>query len=306
MRKVLIENLLEVERIKLIINYDVSRTLTENLFTEQKTDFSGYDALNPMNQNYGKSSETPMHYKNWDIHDWFTLTQLTLMALGFATGGVTSIIAMALGGILDLSEAIVFWKKDNDPYMATVMVILSTLGINDLMKIPIVKKYGIEGTKELIKKSKEGTKLTIDEIKDLKTLGEHIVKNAGNIIPLFKNGIKRKILQYLSKKSAKQLMNLLLVLNKTKYPLLIAGTWIPFDYVYIYVFRDDIEKLNLRNENSFIKVIKFVESKLSGKEITTDMVLPNFKSFDISEFKSIKNDSLIESVSHEFIQKYRK
>lgn len=306
MTKVSDESLLEIERVKSIIIYDVSKTATENFFVEQKPDFSGYDILNPMNPNYGKKTEDPLGLKNWDTHDWFTLVQLTLLVLGFATGGITSIVAFALGSIVDVAEAGIFLVKDKDPYMATVMLILSILGVNDLMKLPIVKKYGVKGTKELMKRAKDGVKLSVEEIRDLKKLGEQIAKNSGEIIPLFKKGLKRKILNYLSKKNTKQLLNLLVVLNKSKVPLFIAGTWIPFDYVYIYVFRDDIEKMKLRNENAFLQIINWVESKLGGKEITSEMLLPSFQDIDINEFPSVQNDSLSNVVVQQMIKKYDK
>lgn len=269
-------------RIKLLINYDVSKSATENLFSEQKPDFGGYDILNPMNPNYGKkTNEDPLGLKNWDVHDWFTLVQVVLLFLGLFTGGVTSIVALALGSIVDVAEAGVFLVKDKDPYMATVMFILSFLGINDLMKIPIVKKYGIEGTKQLIKKAKEGVELTAEEVQDLKKLGEYIVKNSKEIIPLIKRAIRLRVTKYLSKKSVKWLLNFLFIINKGKIPLLIAGTWIPFDYLYIYVYRDDIDKMKLRNENAFIQIVQWVKTKLEGKEVTSEELVRNIEKMNI-------------------------
>lgn len=252
-------------RTKLLMTYDVSKTATENLFTEQKSDFIGYDALNPMNPNYGKKEKgSGLH--NLDIHDWFSLVQVVLIVLGFTTAGTTSIIAFALGAVVDIVEAGIFLAK-GDPYMATVMLILSIFGINDLMKIPIVKKYGIEGTKQLVRKYKGGGKLSSTELDDLKKLGEYISKGYEEFIPLLKKSVKMQVVKYLSKKSIKWLLNLIIILNKGKLPVLVAGTWIAFDNFYIYVFRDDIKKMKLRNENAFIQIIQLVESQLSGKEV---------------------------------------
>jgi hypothetical protein len=274
-------------RTKLLINYDVAKTLTENIIYEQPDSVmdrrigiedSNMKALglDPNNlsdvKKYRQMTDptfgTIEWMKTWDVHDWFTLVQLVLLYLGFFTGGASAIIAMALGTTVDVAESAIFWIKDKDPYMATVMLILSLLGVNDLMKIPTVKKLGIEGTKELIKKAKEGVeRLTKEEIEDLKKLGQYIGKNSGEFISLTKKAIKTGITKYLSKKSLKWLLNLLIVLNKTKMPLLVAGTWITFDHFYIYVFRDDIKKMKLRNENTFIQIVKYVETLLSGKEI---------------------------------------
>ena len=110
------DNILEsFNRTKLLINYDVSKTATENLFLEQKPDFGGYDILNPMNPNYGKkTNEDPLGVKNYDVHDWFTLVQLVLLAAGFFTGGATAAVAFALEGVVSFAEAIVFFVKDKN------------------------------------------------------------------------------------------------------------------------------------------------------------------------------------------------
>jgi hypothetical protein len=226
--------------------------------------------------------------KTWNVHDWFTLVQLVLLYLGIFTAGTTSIIALALGTVIDVVEAGIFLVKDDDPYMATVMLILSMLGINDLMKIPTVRKLGVEGTKQLIRKAKEdAARLTKEEIEDLKKLGQFIGSKSQEFIPLIKKAIRLQVTKYLSKKSLKWLLNLMIILNKTKLPLLVAGTWISFDNFYIYVFRDDIKKMKLRNENVFIQIVQFVGNLLDGKEINKeDFVRENIP----MDSTSLKND----------------
>lgn len=285
------DNILEsFNRTKLLINYDVSKTATENLFLEQKPDFGGYDILNPMNPNYGKkTNEDPLGVKNYDVHDWFTLVQLVLLAAGFFTGGATAAVAFALEGVVSFAEAIVFFVKDKDPYMGVVMALLSVLGIDDLKRIPVIKKYGIEGTAQLLKKYKEGIeKLTKEEIEDLKILGKYVRQNAGELIPLFEKGIKRLVLKYFAKKGAKFVLNTIYLIDKGKKPLFIAGTWIPFDYVYMYVYRDDIEKMNLRNKNVFVQIVQWVKSKLGGKEITAEEILKNVEKRGIN-YSTVQN-----------------
>lgn len=261
-------------RVKLIMNYDVSKTATENSVNEQVIVTPSWSIF--------KFNEW---MKTWDTHDWFTLVQLVLMFLGFFSGGMTSIVSLALGTVAGVAEAAVFLVRDKDPYMATVMLILSILGVDDLMRIPVVKKLGIEGTKQLIRKSKDGVKLTADEIADLKKLGEYIVKNAEEIIPRFKIGIKRTILKYLSKKGSKWALNFIYSLDKTKKLIYVAGLWIPFDYWYIYTFKDDIEKMNLRDNNSFFRIVKWVEDKLKGQNPKTEEIL----NYNV-DFSVIEND----------------
>lgn len=281
-------------RTKLLINYDVSKTLSENEVKEQ--------IIIPPNLSYNLFN----WIKTWDTHDWFTLVQLVLMFLGLFTGGTTSIIALALGTIVGVAEAAVFYFKDGDPYMATVMMILSVFGVDDLMRIPIVKKYGIEGTKQLIKRSKDGAELTAQEIADLKALGKYIKDNIDQIIPQFKFAIKRQVMKYISKKGTKWVMNFIYTVDKTKKMIFVAGTWIPFDYWYIYTFKDDIEKMSLRDNNSFFRIVKWVESKISGEELPSDeqIMMDNF-SFDgmINDFPKFDTTKVDNRPKKEILQR---
>ena len=258
------------ERIKLIMNYNVSKTLTENITNEQV--LTGIGILRP---------DASFNFSNWiksfDSHDWFTTVQVALMFLGFFTGGVTSVIAIGLAGVAGLAEAKLYFDE-GDPYMGTLMLILGLIPGDEILKLPgigeIVKKYGVKGVKELIKKNKEGVKLTSNEIKDLKKLGEGIVSEAGQINQLFKSNIKKRVLLNFSKKSTKWLLNFLLMFRKTKAPIWIAGTWIPFDYLYIYAFRDDIQKMDLRNKNTFLNIIRWVGEKIGWIQITPQDLEP--------------------------------
>ncbi len=287
-------------RTKLLINYDVSKTLSENEVKEQ--------IIIPPDLSYNLFN----WIKTWDIHDWFTLVQLVLMFLGLFTAGTTSIISLALGTSVGVAEAAVFYVKDGDPYMATVMMILSVFGVDDLMKFPIIKKYGIEGTKQLIRRSKDGAQLTAQEIADLKALGQYIKDNLDQIIPKFKFAIKRQVMKYISKKGAKWVMNFIYALDKTKKMIFVAGTWIPFDYWYIYTFRDDIAKMSLRDNNSFFQIVKWVESKISGgkeqsdKQAESEQILMDNFSFEqiVDDFPKFDTTKINSTPKKELIQKY--
>lgn len=258
------------DRIKLIMNYNVSKTLTENITSEQV--LTGIGILRP---------DASFNFINWiksfDSHDWFSTVQLTLMFLGFFTGGITSVVAMGLAGVAGLAEAKLYFDE-GDPYMATLMLILGLIPGDEILKLPgigeVVKKYGVKGVKELIKKNKNGVKLTSNEIKDLKKLGEGIVSESGQINQLFKSNIKKRFLLNFSKKSTKWLLNFLLMFRKTKAPIWVAGTWIPFDYLYIYAFRDDIQKMDLRNKNTFLNIIRWVGEKIGWVQITPQDLEP--------------------------------
>jgi hypothetical protein len=290
------ENIEFLDRMKLIMNYDVSKTLSENTVNEQII-------VSPASSIF-KFTEW---MKTWNTHDWFFLVQMILLFLGFATGGATSLVAFLLAIGVDLAEAMVY-VSEGDPYSAVMVAILAIIPANELLKLPgirdILQRRGIDGIKKLIKKNKKGEKLTPDEIKDLKIFGEKIVGEAENIKILFGKSIRRIIASYVKTKSTKWILTFLLAIKKTKTPIMIAGVAIPFDYLYMYVYRDDIEKMNLRNNSFVMKIINWVGEQIGWIEVTPDdltkEVNDSVGNLDISEFPSVPynenpkvNDTLV-------------
>jgi hypothetical protein len=95
-------------------------------------------------------------------------------------------------------------------------------------------------------------------------------------------------------------LNFLYTIDKGKAPLFIAGTWIPFDYLYMYVYRDDIEKMNLRNKNAFIQIVQWVKNKLGGKEVTAEEILKNLenKNIDYTTVPVPTNENAFETLEN--------
>lgn len=293
-----------LEKMKMIMNYDASLTLSENLIKEQNhPDFSGYDIFKP---NYVPNPNDPK--LDMDIHDWFTVIQLSLLVAGFATGGVTSIVAFALQAVVDLVEAGVF-IHEGDPYMGVLMAILGLVGADELMRIPglkeLIQRRGIQGIKDLIKKNKDGIELAYQEIKDLKLLKEKINENVELVKKLFGIGVKKRFLSFLSKKNTKYLMNVLLALRKTKLPIFVAGTWIPFDYLYIYVFRDDIEKMQLRDKNVFLGIVRWVGEKLGGKEVSKEDLIQNIDDYTVNDYNDLPSGVNYDSLNNSVMKRTR-
>jgi hypothetical protein len=276
------ENVDSFTRMIQIMNYDLSKTLIENEIKEQiiiKPSLS-FDLFNWM--------------KSWNTHDWLLLVQLILVLLGFLTGGTTALVAFLLAVGVDLTDAMLY-LSEGDPYSAAMVAILAIVPANELLKLPgikdIVQKRGVGGIKKLIKKNKSGQTLSPDEIKDLKFFGEKVIEEAEEITKLFSSAIKRLLLTYVSKKSTKWILNFLLIVRKTPAPIKIAGVAIPFDYLYMYVYRDDIKKMDLRNNSFVMKIINWVGEQIGWIEITPQMLhqetIQGINELDTSEFPSI-------------------
>jgi hypothetical protein len=282
------ENIESLQRIRLIMDYDVSKTLYENTIQEQ-------DIFDPSYvPNYESTFDFIQWMKTWNTHDWLLLLQVVLLILGFFTGGATALIAFLLSTGVDVTDAIIYYKE-GDYYSATLFLILAIIPANELLKIPglkdIIKKRGVDGLIKLIRKNKSGNILSSDEIKDLKFLGEKIVGGAKEIKILFGYAIKRLLMAYVSRKSTKWILNFLLAIRKTKTPVMVVGTAVLFDHLYLYAFRDDINKMNLRNNNTIVKIIKTVGDLLGWREVTPEMLKPEIykeiEKMDISEAPSV-------------------
>jgi hypothetical protein len=271
-------NLGELSKLRMLMIYDTSKTATENLFLEQKTDFSGYDILNPMNPNYGKkTNDDPLGLKNWDTHDWLSLIQILLFVLGLFTAGITSAIALGMGTITGLADAVVYLVKDKNLYMGVMSAILSFIPGDEVFKLPgigqVIKKRGIGGVQNLIKKYKDGVDLTKAELDDIVLLGEKLRENSQTLKNILSIGTKKILIEQLSKKSTKWIMNFLVKFKKFIPVIYVGGSAFTFDQIYVTVFEDDIKKMDLRNKSIYIQVANWVKSKLSGEEITQEDLL---------------------------------
>jgi hypothetical protein len=204
-----------------------------------------------------------------DAHDWFTMFQLLMIGGGVFTGGLTSVSLFLLAAVADLAESYYFWKVDKDPYMAVIMAIFAVIPDGGLLEIPglskIIQKRGVEGIKQLVRKNKQGLPLTPDEIIDLNFFNEQILINKKRLQVLFRNQLKNKLKLYIAGKSPKWIMNFLLMIRPIKEPIKIGGSLIAFDYLYAYIFRDDIEKMQIRNKNVLLNMARYVKNLLSGK-----------------------------------------
>ena len=316
------ENIDSIERIKFLMEYDVMKTLSENILLEQPTDIqklakekgfgpvslSRAQELNSQGklgntfsipisgqakvlasrepavqkfkkEKYGSidlpstdirriySRENKLH--KMDAHDWFTMFQLLMIGGGFLTGGATGLLLFLVAAVADLAEAVYFWKVDKDPYMAVIMAIFAVIPDGGLLEIPglskIIQKRGVEGIKQLVRKNKQGLSLTPDEIIDLNFFNEQILINKKRLQVLFRNQLKNKLKLYIAGKSPKWIMNFLLMIRPIKEPIKIGGSLIAFDYLYAYIFRDDIEKMQIRNKNVLLNMARYVKDLLSGK-----------------------------------------
>jgi hypothetical protein len=278
-----------VSRAILMMKYDLTKTLEENIMSEQyNTVTRGHtitlEQVNPL-EVVGKVIGTPLlltdymirHYmsrfynwlKTFDAHDWMTVIEMSSMIAASFSGPFAPIF-LGIGGAAAAYDSYLYFKE-GDPYMGTIMAALSLIP-GGWAKIifkssKVLQKRGVQGLINLIKKYKSGAKMTKEQLKDLATFGVEFAKKSSEV----KDAMVKQLSDSFAKKSLKFLTKFLLGLGKLGFNLSkmifnVGGTIYTFDQIYLYVFRDSVFKnkkyLDSRTTNSVRNRIKSLIDKL--------------------------------------------
>jgi hypothetical protein len=230
-----------VSRSILMMKYDLTKTLTENIISEQSV-LTDYMIRHYMSQFYN-------WLKTFDTHDWLTVIEVSAMIAATVSGPFAPIF-LGIGGAAAAYDSYLYFK-DGDPYLGTIMAALSLIpggivkGIFKSSKV--LQKRGVDGLINLIKKYKSGAKMTKEQLKDLATFGVEFAKKSSQVKGVMSKEFSKGLLASLSKKSPKFLANFLLGLTKlgldlSKMVFSIGGTVYGFDQIYLYVFQDSVFK----------------------------------------------------------------
>ncbi len=258
-----------VSRSILMMKYDLTKTLTENIISEQSV-LTDYMIRHYMSQFYN-------WLKTFDTHDWLTVIEVSAMIAATVSGPFAPIF-LGIGGAAAAYDSYLYFK-DGDPYLGTIMAALSLIpggivkGIFKSSKV--LQKRGVDGLINLIKKYKSGAKMTKEQLKDLATFGVEFAKKSSEVKPAMVKQLSDNTVKYFLKKSLKYLTNFLLWLGKlglnlSKMVFYVGGTAFTFDQIYLYVFRDSLFKnekyLDSRTQNSTRKKIVEMINFLSKNE----------------------------------------
>jgi hypothetical protein len=281
----LIEGNDAASRAILMMKYNLTKTLTENTISEQYT--VTLEQTNPLEipskitnvigapfvlTDYMIRQYMSRFYnwiKTFDAHDWMMVIEMSSMIAASVSGPFAPIFLL-IGGAAAAYDAHLYFKE-GDPYMGTIMLALSLIPGGWAKTIfkgsKVFRKRGVEGLKNLIKKSKSGTKMTKEQLKDLATFGIEFAKKSSEV----KDAMVKQLSNSFAKKSLKFLTKFLLGLGKLGFNLSkiifnVGGTIYTFDQIYLYVFRDSVFKnkkyLDSRTTNSTRKRIKALIDKL--------------------------------------------
>ena len=281
----------DINKFKLLMIYDNSKTYSENLFLEQtayemhleKIFADPEKAQEFLDANSKVIKGLYDWFSTFDSHDWLSLIEVSSGLLGLIPTPLSPFL-LGISLVAGLSDAGVYFVE-GDPYMGTMMMALSIIPGGELLVAlkgnKVLKKRGAKGCKELIKKYKKGIKLTTEELDDLTKLSVSIPKNADEVKRLLKYNITKNMIKTIGSKSTKYLMNLLLFLKRIGVIKLgdivfkVGAVTYTFDKLYLYVFRDSIfankEILDKRTTND----LRYLINKLLGydKEVQEYILL---------------------------------
>ena len=281
----------DINKFKLLMIYDNSKTYSENLFLEQtayemhleKIFADPEKAQEFLDANSKVIKGLYDWFSTFDSHDWLSLIEVSSGLLGLIPTPLSPFL-LGISLVAGLSDAGLYFAE-GDPYMGTMMAVLALIPGGELWVAikgsKVLKKRGSKGCIELIKKYKKGVKLTKEELDDLAKLGVSISKNADEVKRLLKYNITKNMIETIGSKSTKYLMNLLLFLKRIGVIKLgdivfkVGAVTYTFDKLYLYVFRDSIfankEILDKRTTND----LRYLINKLLGydKEVQEYILL---------------------------------
>ena len=270
----------QINEISKLISYDRSLTLLEQS--------SSYDSK--LDSGAPKSSyDIGVGSGGWDSHDWTLAAELGLIAVGLlltATGVGASaglpLVGSASAGIFATATAVSIvdagiYYKNGDNFTGTLMLGLSIIPGGELLSVlkkgkgliknPITKKYveeiGEEGVQQLLKKSKDGVKLTKIEKEVLEYFTEQAGKEADVIAKLVADSSKEVIKKTLAQKSLEALLGILKFLGKTT--VIIAGVPIGIDVLWLLATAPESHQRKIRDESDFGKILDLLWVKIGVK-----------------------------------------
>ena len=270
----------QINEISKLISYDRSLTLLEQS--------SSYDSK--LDSGAPKSSyDIGVGSGGWDSHDWTLAAELGLLAIGViltATGVGASaglpLVGSASAGIFATATAVSIvdagiYYKNGDNFTGTLMLGLSIIPGGELLSVlkkgknliknPITKKYveeiGEEGIQQILKKNKDGVKLTKVEKDALEYFTEQAVKEGDVITKLVAESSKEVVKKTLAEKSLKALLGILKFMGKTT--VIIAGVPIGVDVLWLLATAPESHQRKLRDESDFGIILDLLWTKIGVK-----------------------------------------
>lgn len=215
--------------------------------------------------------ETYNWVKSWDKHDWLTFVEIgaSLASMLTPAGWIAGIMALGAGG-----ANAYFYFKEGDNYLGWLSLTFAVIGSAEIIRaIPIIQKYGVNESLNLLYKSRWGGKLTEEEAAYIAQLEKQISENSPELIRLYKNALVQKILLYFKSLPAEEIAKILTILKHTgKWVgtaiVIIGGMTFTFDKIYSILSKDE----KTVNQKSALAPIYNLVNKNNGEDTSKAMM----------------------------------
>jgi len=268
MDKKIESGVLAINRIKLLIEYSLNKTYTENLLEqtayEMRLDKTFADPKKA--QEYlDANSKIINWFSTFDSHDWLQLISITTGILSMVPTPASPFL-LGIAITADIADAKLHYDE-GDKYTAGLLFALSIIPGHQLYsQIKLArnfKKLGSDGVKRLLNKQKLGT-ITKEEKKLLKLATEELVSESDVLVKLTKEAVNQTLIKGLANKSLKFLVNFSYLLGTLGVGLGVTGLWLGgtyyvFDEIYLAVFADNQKELDVRKYGKVQQLIALIK-----------------------------------------------
>jgi hypothetical protein len=267
--------------------------------------------LNPIG-GMGGSLKAFNWFKSFNEHDWLTFVDITTGLLGmFPTPAAPFLLGASL--VACQADAALYFKE-NDPYMGGLVLSFCLIPLGEWIRVaPGAKSVLSKGKQyviDLLKKAKSlsGKKfLNPPEkviIKEADILIKSLTEKADEIAKLTQKYFVTRTIAKIIATGGKPLASTALLLSKMSWaigrPVLqLAGIYYTFDEVYLAMYGTDEQKMKLRFNSGFQKLVRLV--KLVTNQESIEKQYEEYVKYNEEIFK--KNPDKIASVNYEEKQK---
>lgn len=255
----------EIERIQSLMGVNV---LNEQIGLSNISDFG----LSPGGMLMTKQA---LWMTTWDAHDWLTFVDITAGLLGLIPSpaapyllGISTAACFADGGL---------YLYEGDDYMGGLVLSFCLIPASELALMgPRVSRSMAKGKKHVLDTIKKGRDLadlakkrTLTQaekaiVKEADELMSELTQNTQKIANLTQKHLVTRVVANILKTGGKLLFGTVLLLTKMSWSLgklgfTIGGIYYTYDEVYIALYGTDEEKMKLRQDSSFYKLVQFLK-----------------------------------------------
>ena len=254
-------------------------------------------------------------FSTFNKHDWLTFVDIVSGVLGmFPTPAAPIFLGISLsacyadGGL---------YLAENDPYMGGLILSFCLIPLGEFVRyVPGAKNIISKGKQyciDLLKKAKSlSGKKVLDAaekkiVQESELLIKELSKKSDEIAKLTQKYFVTRAISNIIKTGGKLLHGTVLLLSKMSWAIgsplvLLAGVYYTFDEIYLALYGSDEQKMKLRYNSGFQKLIRYL--KLRENLETVEQQMSDYFKYNLSQItKDPKKLGSISQADHDNVMK---